>query len=250
MPRQVPVFFVTRKQASRPFVAYTILTMGWQTGCMRAPVSILLAVAAVPVLSGCVTAAIATGAGVGLMVAQDRTLGAGLDDNAAFAELKGKLLSADARGFQHVDIKVSEGLVLLTGVVPTAEHKAEAERLAWSMEQVDEVGNELSIGVPGGVLRAASDDLIVTQIISRIVSDSSVKGINFNVNAHDGVVYLTGRARSQEELDRVAEIASLVRGVTRVVSYMDVRRPRPGQLPVADTVSAPVEEPLPSGPGR
>ncbi len=211
---------------------------------MKTPVCVLLAMAAMPLVSGCATAVVAAAAGTGLMVAQDRSVGAGLDDHAAFVELKARLLAADNAAFRHVDLQVNEGLVVMSGVVPTAEHRAQAEQIAWGLEQVTDVGNEIDIGVPGGVLRTAADELIESQIVSRLIADNTVKGINFVVTAHNGEVYLTGYARTQAELDRVALIASHVRGVTRVVSYMNVRPdrthatmarpagPAPGSAPV------------------
>jgi osmotically-inducible protein OsmY len=220
---------------------------------MKKPLPAILALAAISapasvLLAGCVPTVIASGVAVTGMVAQDRTLGAGLDDAAAEAELRTKLMTADARGYQHVTIAVNEGVLLLTGVVPTPEMRIEVERFAWTIDQVDEVGNELEVGAPGTSLRGASDTWLVTQIRTRFMADSQVKGINFSVEAHDGVVYLLGRARSERELERAAEIASLVRGVEKVVTYMSVRGPRgpqevAGPAPAQPAV-APQEAPI------
>ena len=45
----------------------------------------------------------------------------------------------------------------------------------------------------------------------------------FNIQVHNGVVYLLGLARSEEELRKAAEHASLVNGVQKVVSYVKMR---------------------------
>ena len=58
-----------------------------------------------------------------------------------------------------------------------------------------------------------------------LTASPSVRAININIETFHGNVYLMGTARSEHELQRAAEIASVVRGVRRVVSFMQVRAP-------------------------
>ena len=46
--------------------------------------------------------------------------------------------------------------------------------------------------------------------------------MHYNVETHQCVVYLLGVARSQVELDRASQIASLVPDVERVVTYVRI----------------------------
>jgi hypothetical protein len=71
-----------------------------------------------------------------------------------------------------------------------------------------------------------------------------VRAININIETFHGNVYLLGAARSEHELRRAAEIASVVGGVRRVVSFMRVR-PVPG----ADVATAEPET-LPDAPAE
>jgi BON domain len=56
------------------------------------------------------------------------------------------------------------------------------------------------------------------------------------VKTEDGVVYIIGSARSQDELDRVTNYARNIPNVRRVVSYVRIRT---GAPPVAQTGAAP-----------
>jgi hypothetical protein len=47
--------------------------------------------------------------------------------------------------------------------------------------------------------------------------------VNFNIETYGGVVYLMGTARSEKELQRAAEEASIVGGVQQVVSYVRLK---------------------------
>jgi len=186
----------------------------------------LLAVAASSLsVSGCMTAALGTVASVGVYAAQDRTIGEGIDDASASQQVKMRLMAADSVAFQEVDVEVANRALLLSGTAPTAEHRQAAETIARSIRTVDHVYNEIVVGEPSTMVRSAQDELITAQIRARLTASPSVRAININIETFHGNVYLMGLARSQHELERAAEIASVVGGVNRVVSFMQVRAP-------------------------
>jgi osmotically-inducible protein OsmY len=192
---------------------------------MRRLAAIFVIFAACTGASGCMTAALGTAAGVGVYAMQDRTIGEGIDDAAASQQVKLRLLAADRAAFQEVDVEVANGNLLLSGTTPTAEHRQAAETLARGVRTVDNIFNEIVIGQPSSFARNAQDEFITAQIRARLAASSDVRAINVNIETFHGNVYLMGLARSDHELRRAAEIASVVRGVRRVVSFMQVRSP-------------------------
>ncbi len=211
---------------------------------MRAPLAILLTFAAAPLLSGCVTAAVGAVASVGVYAAQDRTIGEGIDDAAASEQVKMRLMAADSAAFQEVDVEVANRNLLLSGTAPTAEHRQAAETIARSVRTIDNVYNEIVVAEPSSFVRSAQDELITAQIRARLTASPSVRAINVNIETFHGNVYLMGLARSEHELRRAAEIASVVAGVRRVVSFMQVREPAQpyyAEAPPAPAYRAPPE---------
>jgi osmotically-inducible protein OsmY len=189
---------------------------------MRAPLIALAALTACALSSGCVTAAVGAAAGVGLFAVQDRTIGQGIDDAAASQEVKTRLMAVDRAGFAEVDVEVAGGNLLLSGVAPTERHRETAEMVGRNVEAVRNVYNEIVVGPHSTMLRNAADELITAQVRARLTASSSVRAINVNIETFQGNVYLMGTARTPQELQRAAEIASVVRGVQRVVSFMQV----------------------------
>jgi osmotically-inducible protein OsmY len=189
---------------------------------MRAASLLLLAIAAPTLTGGCAALAVAGAAGATVFVAKDRTLGEGVDETTAGAEVRTRLLAADFGAYSPISVEVSQGRLLLAGDVPTMEHKIEAERIAWRSPAVRRVENNLQVGPRADVWRGGWDAWIAAEIRTRFLADDDVKGINFNVEAHRGVVYLMGVARRPEELRAAAEIARRVNGVEKVVSYVEV----------------------------
>lgn len=182
-------------------------------------------------LPGCAVAALGAVGAVGLASAKDKSLGESLDDVATTAYIKGRLLAVSAERFGEVDIKVANGLVLLSGRVNAPEDRVEAEGIAWEPSGTLDVANEVRIEPPGGFIANVSDEVISARVRARLIGSGTVKSVNFNVETYGGVVYLMGIARSAEELRRAAEEASVVGGVQQVVSYVrlqgEISRPQP-----------------------
>ena len=61
-----------------------------------------------------------------------------------------------------------------------------------------------------------SDDTIVDQVHVRIADDSEVGGQPIQVDAHDGVVVLTGKVSNDKLKAKAEKIAKKVKGVTGV----------------------------------
>lgn len=189
----------------------------------RSRKSSLVAIAAFSLLplGGCVAAAVgAVGAGT-VATLQERSVGTALDDAGAGAEIKTKLLSRG--GYGEVNVKVTDHVALLTGRVISPEMRVTAEQVAWSSSRVTEVANELNIEPPGGFRANASDAWITTKARTSLTTSRKVRGLNFNIETYNGVVYLMGIARTQAELEEAAARVSRIKGVNQVVSYVKLR---------------------------
>ena len=181
---------------------------------------------AAPLLGGCLS---------------DRTFGESLDDASAATEIKTRLLGAGLSGrFMEVDVAVVDRFVLLSGRVASEVDRKEAERIAWTTTSIDEVANELQIE-HWDMGRDLNDAWIAEQIRARLIADNDIKGTNFNIQVHSGVVYLLGLARTEDELRRAAEHASVVGGVQKVVSYVKMRE-RVGPAPDISVADAPISD--------
>lgn len=146
-----------------------------------------------------------------------RSVGRQVDDFNASVSLKSSMLRAEGYALNGVDVEVTEGVALLSGTAPRAEDRVYAECLAWSVQSVRSVSNQIEVGGRRGFTSATRDGWITQQVRSRLASDSAIRSLNFNIETHSGVVYLLGYARSSAESERAAAHASLVEGVERVV---------------------------------
>lgn len=151
-----------------------------------------------------------------------RSAGRQIDDFNAATSIKSAMLRADGYRLGGVDVEVTEGVALLTGNAPRAEDRIYAECLTWSAQSVREVSNRIEVGAGRGAAQATRDALITQRVRARLMADSEVRSVNFNVETHDGTVHLLGFARNDGERERVALHASLANGVEEVVDLIRV----------------------------
>jgi len=77
--------------------------------------------------------------------AADRSIGEKMDDAKITTAVKSKLAADRVKNLVDVSVETNDGTVRLTGKVPTAEDKFEAERVARRTTGVREVKNELRV---------------------------------------------------------------------------------------------------------
>jgi osmotically-inducible protein OsmY len=151
----------------------------------------------------------------------------GLNNGSAAFAIKARLLRSDF-SFSGVDVVVVDGVALLMGHVPDEAAKAEAARIARSAPNVRDVGDELTVDPEGRRFLGASDQVVLSQVRSRLIAAKGVPSERVHIEVYDGVVYLLGRMRTASEAEAAAEAASVAPGVRRVVTYLSAEVPAVG----------------------
>lgn len=70
--------------------------------------------------------------------------------------------------------------------------------------------------------KAIDDTMITAKVKSALLADSTVKGMDINVDTVGGTVTLSGSAKSQAERSQAEALASSVEGVRNVVNRINV----------------------------
>jgi osmotically-inducible protein OsmY len=180
----------------------------------------LAPIALIPLLSGCVAVA-AGGAVAGVSAArQERSIGNAVDDVRIKATLDARLAREYPGLYIRVSTTVVEGRVLLAGRVAKPETRLDATRVAWSVDGVHKVDNDIEVSDMSGWLDGPADFIMRTQLATILLADKSIKDVNYTTDVVHGVVYLMGVAQNRDELDRVVDHAQKLNGVKRVENYV------------------------------
>ncbi len=172
-----------------------------------------------PLLQGCFPV-IAGGIAAGAMSIDDRrTLGAQAEDKTIFAKAEGRL-GEKLGNAAHVNVTSFNRKVLLTGEVPTAAAKADAEKIVGGVENVLSVINELQVAGASSLTARTSDSILTGKVKGNFVDDKDLLANAFKVVTEDGVVYLMGLVTRQEG-DLAARVAARTSGVKQVVKVFE-----------------------------
>jgi len=174
-------------------------------------------------LSGCAAVVAFAGVKAGTMVAQDRSVGTAFDDATINTQYNTRLAAQSITLARHVNVKVMDGRILLTGHVPTYEDRDLAGRVASDVPGVREVANELEIADGKSMGSYLGDLRISNELRGKLLTDRKINWVNYNVQTVDGTVYLMGTAKNQAELEQVTEKARTISGVKKVVSYVEIK---------------------------
>ena len=180
-------------------------------------------------LIGCAGMVIGAGATAATAAAEERGIGQAATDLRIKVTISGFWLNHSQKLLTLLDLNISEGRVLVTGVAPDETIRGVAIRLAWQAKGVREVINEIRIASGDGATGFARDGWITGQLRTRITLDKQVQAINYAIDTVGGTVYLIGIAQNAEELSRVRDHARALPYVRRIVSHVilktDPRRP-------------------------
>jgi osmotically-inducible protein OsmY len=180
-------------------------------------------------LSGCLPTIFTTAASSTMAIAKDdRTIGIALDDTKISNKLRLDLIQKGFKNlYSKINFDVERGRILYTGFVETEEDMINAVDIAWQQEGVKEVINELKVDPKSrnfDIVQYTKDSVITAQLKSKLLMNRDIKFVNYTIVTNENVVYLFGIARSEEELEKVADIASKIRGVEKVVTYVNLRQ--------------------------
>lgn len=173
-------------------------------------------------LSGCVGAVAGVGAAAVAAGTTEKGLGTSISDTAIKAKISDGFVKNNIRFLSEVGVSVNEGSVLLTGKVNNPEDKIKITRIAWDVRGVVEVINEIEIQDKSSLKDIAKDIAAAAQLRGRLIADADISSINYSIDVVNGTVFLTGIARSTEEMGRVIDHARSLRFATEVINYIRV----------------------------
>ena len=177
----------------------------------------------VPVLAGCFGAA-AVGVGTGTLVLLDRRNPETFVSDEAMDIRAANRINEKYGDKVHVNVTTYNHMMLLTGEVPTAAIKADAEKIASSVPNVKSISNELAIAGPAGFGGRGNDSYITSKVKARFVDADKFAANHVKVVTEAGVVFLLGLV-TQAEANAAVEIARTTGGVQKVVRVFEIISP-------------------------
>jgi osmotically-inducible protein OsmY len=175
-------------------------------------------------LTGCAAPIVLVGgtAAMGTMSLREKGVTGTFGDTQMSTMISAKMLAENSEMFTQVDVNVQGGEVLLTGFVKDPQSQVEAERIAWSVNGVKAVNNNIKVQ-DASFTDYVSDCYITSRAKNALLFERDIKSMNYSVKTVEGVIYLMGIAQNQAEHDMVTKIMSQIGGVEKIVSYVRIK---------------------------
>jgi osmotically-inducible protein OsmY len=143
------------------------------------------------------------------------------DDSVTRTQILAKLSENLRTNPFVIDVKVTQGVVHLTGKVADVELKALAESEARSVEGVRDVVNDLVVGTAAGT-ELLDDDAVTARIKAKLAASAEMTPLHLDVSTEKGVVTLAGRVATDAQKAEAERIARATQGVVGVRNLLEV----------------------------
>ena len=173
-------------------------------------------------LKGCAPAAITAGIAGVTASESEKGLGTTINDTIIHASITETMFKENVNKYIGINIRVDDGVVLLTGKVDSPETRINATRVAWKPRGVVEVINEIQVTQKSSIKDKAKDLAASTKIRGNLVADKNIKSVNFNVDVVNGIAYLSGVARSEKEMNLVLAYTKETQYINQLVNYIQL----------------------------
>ncbi len=173
--------------------------------------------------TSCVPAVVGVATGTAATVGSDnRSVGAFVEDESIELKIQ-NVLQADPEISEdrHINATSYNGIVLLTGEVPSEQQLRLVADKASSVNKVRKVHNHLQIGQATNIVARGKDTGITTAIKARMLAHKELSSLRIKVVTEAETVYLMGLVVSAQA-DAATEIARTTRGVTKVVRLFEI----------------------------
>jgi osmotically-inducible protein OsmY len=174
------------------------------------------------ILSGCATVIDSTRSEPISDNRGSRTTGQFIDDETAEVTIAVNLKKASPElKASNLNIKVYNGVVLVSGQVPSEEARKTAEQVATQHRGVKRVVNQLEIAGKATVISDINDLTITTQIKALVLRDLGREVYQRTlITTENSVVYVMGFV-TKTEAAALENVVSTVRGVKRIVRVFE-----------------------------
>ncbi len=175
-------------------------------------------------LQGCSTTATlaTTGGGAAVTSADQRSIGAIIDDNWSIEHAAGYVINEDPElaDKTHINITSYNGIVLITGEAPTEKLHRDVERTVKSMPKVRRIHNMVTVAAPSSFLTRASDTTLTARIKASMLGEENFPASKIKVVTENGATYLMGLVARKEGATAVT-ITQGISGVQKIVKLFE-----------------------------
>ena len=151
-----------------------------------------------------------------------------IGDAAVTAKVKASLAADTTTEATEIEVETTRGVVTLKGEVDSDDEKLQASKVAYGIDGVKKVDNELTLAQDadgkdkGAIGRYINDAALTGKVKAALAADSVTEAIEINVETTRGVVLLSGTVDSEKEVKQATQVAMSIEGVRDVMNRLTI----------------------------
>jgi hyperosmotically inducible protein len=154
-----------------------------------------------------------------------QSTGEQIDDAVITTKVKAALIQDPVTKARQIEVDTFRGTVQLNGFVDSADEKAAASRVAHSVDGVQNVRNNLTVGHTDRAAGEIVDDGVITaKVKAALAAEPATKARDITVITRDGIVQLSGFVDSDDEKTTAVEVARGIAGVKDVLNNLELKK--------------------------
>lgn len=154
------------------------------------------------------------------VLSDDRPLNEDASDIALYTKLRERLAQRDIKSVLDIQLTVFQGAVLLTGALPNYDEIAETVETVWQTPGVSYVYNYIRKGKTLDPVQTNEEIALSTSIRTKLTLTEGIKSSNYKLVMENGVVYVMGLKKDQEEWQKARAVIADTYGVDKIICLM------------------------------
>ncbi len=174
-------------------------------------------------LNSC-SSAISLGAYIGNTGTSSKGVKKSLADTYLKTKVLAKISLLDIKNFANISVNVSQGIILYTGYVESAQKRLLIVKETWKVDGVRKILNELNIDNDVSLSQRSNDFILKARINSRLLFKSGINSNNYSVDVVGGEAYVIGLAEDINEKIEVERFLSSMTDIKNLVTFIEIPR--------------------------
>ena len=161
---------------------------------------------------------------VGSASTSSRGFSGTIEDSYLMSKIISQITLLKLSNFSNITVSVINGKVLLAGNTKNQEERLELIQKVWKIKGVEEIYNEVEIGIRNSFSKKTEDFIFEAKIENRLLFEPGIYSNNYSVDVVNGNVYVMGISSDIEEKTKIESFLNSMNDIERLILLVDIQK--------------------------
>ena len=161
---------------------------------------------------------------VGSASTSSRGFSGTIEDSYLMSKIISQITLLKLANFSNITVSVINGKVLLAGNTKNQEERFKLIQKVWEIKGVEEIYNEVEIGIRNSFSKKTEDFIFEAKIENRLLFEPGIYSNNYSVDVVNGNVYVMGISSDIEEKTKIESFLNSMSDIERLILLVDIQK--------------------------